>query len=261
MDKHFLQLFDRNIKRKFCYLASHNKQMSIQNIEQITLIDSGLNSNMFNILYCDGTTDRPSVKIAIDSFKSKKLPYAFWIGFESDASWLEEELLNLGLVCDEIEWAMLCDLDKQDLNLIPADFDIRMVQDSAGIQDIINVINKILPPEEHSAIQSFYEQSAPILLSKGSSLTFFVGYEQKKPISLSSLFCDQEIASIFDVIVLPEMRGKGLGKVMTLKAMLSAQEKGFNKCVLTATNDAKYLYQKLGFEDLKTMKVYTEISL
>lgn len=45
---------------------------------------------------------------------------------------------------------------------------------------------------------------------------------------------------------------------MTLRAMLSAQEKGINKCVLTATNDAKYLYQKLGFEDLKTMKVYHE---
>ena len=45
---------------------------------------------------------------------------------------------------------------------------------------------------------------------------------------------------------------------MTLSAMLTAQEKGFNKCVLIATNDAKYLYQKLGFIDLKTMKVYHE---
>lgn len=35
-------------------------------------------------------------------------------------------------------------------------------------------------------------------------------------------------------------------------------KKGFHKCVLTATNDAKYLYQNLGFEDHKTMKVYHE---
>lgn len=258
MDKQFLYSFDRNIQGKFSYLPSHNKQMTIKHIEHVTLIDSGLNSNMFNILYCSGNTDHASVKIAIDLFRSKKIPYAFWIGFEDDPSWLEEELLALGLVTDETEWAMLCDLDKHASTLIPSDFNIRQVKDSTGIQDIVSVINNILPSEEQSAIESFYEQSAPILLSKASSLTFFVGYENRKPISLSSAFYDQGIASIFDVIVLPEMRGKGLGKAMTLQAMLSAQEKGFHKCVLTATNDAKYLYKKLGFEDLKTMKVYHE---
>lgn len=258
MDKKFLYSFDRNIQGKFSYLPSHNKQMNVRIIEHITLIDSSLNSNMFNILYCNGTTDRASVKIAIDFFRSKKSPYAFWIGFEDDPSWLEEELLALGLVTEEMEWAMLCDLDKQASLPILSDFNIRQVQDSTGIQDIISVMNNILPSDEHSAIQLFYEQSAPTLLSKASSLIFFVGYENGKPTSLSSSFYDQGIASIFDVIVLPEMRGKGLGKAMTLKAMLSAQEKGFHKCVLTATNDAKYLYRKIGFEDLKTMKVYHE---
>lgn len=58
--------------------------MTVLSIDHIVLIDSGLNSNMFNILYCNGATDRASVKIAIDYFKLKKLPYAFWIGFESE---------------------------------------------------------------------------------------------------------------------------------------------------------------------------------
>jgi ribosomal protein S18 acetylase RimI-like enzyme len=258
MDNKFLELFDQNIKRKFSYLASHNKKMAIQTFGHIVLIDSGLNSNMFNIIYCNESCDQQSVKAAIDYFKSKKLPYAFWIGFENDPSWLEQELLFLGLVTDETEWAMICDLDKQKPIPIHFDFDIREVQELAEIKNIIIVINQIIPVDEHLAIQSFYEQSAAVLLSKNCSLTFFIGYENGKPISLSSLFCDQEVASIFDVIVLPEMRGKGLGKAMTLKAMLSAQEKGFNKCVLTATNDAKYLYQKLGFNDVKTMKVYHE---
>lgn len=259
MDKHFLHSFDRNIRGKFSYLPSHNKQMTIQAIENIVLIDSGLHSDMFNILYSKGTKDRASVKIALNFFRSKKIPYAFWIGFEDDPAWLEEELLVLGLITEEIEWAMLCDLDKQASPLMLSEFNIRQVQNPAGIQDIIRVINNILPLKEHSAIQSFYEQSAPTLLSEASSLIFFVGYENEKPISLSSSFYDQGIASIFDVIVVPEMRGRGLGKAMTLKAMLSAQEKGFNKCILTATNDAKNLYQKLGFEDLKTMKVYHEL--
>lgn len=254
MNKQFLQLFDRNIKGKFSYLPSRNPHMAIKSIGNIALIDSGLNSNMFNILYCNGTIERESIKIALDYLRKKRLPFAFWIGFEDDPSWLEEELLAFGLVTDETEWAMLCDLHKQTLN--PSSFDIRQILDTAGIQDVIQVLNAILPHEEHSAIRSFYESSTPALLEKGSSLTLFVGYENGNPISLSASYCDQGIASIFDVIVLPEMRGKGLGKTMTLRAMQDAQEKGIHKCVLTATNDAKYLYQKIGFKDLKTMKVY-----
>lgn len=258
MNKQFLRLFDRNIKGKFSYLPSHNKQMTVETIGGTLLIDSGLQSNMFNLLCCNGIANRASVKTAMDFFKSKKLPYAFWIGFEDDPFWLEDELLVLGLVTEEIEWAMRCNLDKQALIPMSTDFDIRRVQNPDGIQDVIHVMNAILPLEERSAIQAFYEQSASVLLSKDSSLTFFVGYEDGKPISLSSTFYDQEMASIFDVIVLPEMRGNGLGKLMTLRAMLGAQERGLNTCVLTATNDAKYLYQKIGFKDLKTMKVYHE---
>ncbi len=255
MDRNFLELFDNNIKGKFSYLASHNKHMAIRNFGNVVLIDSGLNSNMFNIIYCNEDGDQRSVKAAIEYFKFKKLPYAFWIGFNNEPSWLEKELLALGLATDETEWAMMCDLKPMPIH---SDFDIRQVEDLAEIQEVISVINQIIPVDEHLAIQSFYEQSAPVLLSKNCPLTLFVGYESGKPISLSSSFCHHEVASIFDVIVLPEMRGKGLGKAMTLRTMLNAQEKGFNKCVLTATNDAKYLYQKLGFKELKTMKVYHE---
>lgn len=259
MAKQFSELFDRNIKEKFCYLAGLNPKMAIRSFGRVELVDSGLKSNMFNIIYCNEDCDQRSVKAAIDYFRSKQLPYAFWIGFEHDPSWLEKELLALGLITDETEWAMVCDLEKHKPNPIPSNLDIRRVQSLEGVQDIIQVMNNILPAEEHLAIRSFYEQSASILLKKECSLTLFVGYENGVPISLSSSFCDQKIASIFDVIVLPEMRGKGLGKAMTLKAMLHAQAKGLNKCILTATNDAKYLYQKLGFEDCKTMKVYHEL--
>lgn len=259
MDKDFLQIFDSNIQGKFSYLPSQSKKMHVQLVNGIVLIDSGLHSNMFNIAYCNGTTDRASLKTAMHYFNSKNLPYAFWVGFEKDPSWLEDELLSLGFTTEETESAMICKTMRCKMNksstLKHADFNIRQVQNPS---EIIHVMNHILPLEEHVAIQSFYEQFAPILLSQDSSLTFFVGYENQRPVSLSSLFCDQKIASIFDLIVLPEMRGKGLGKAMTLKAMLNAQEKGFDTCVLTATNDAKYLYQKLGFESFKTMKVYQQ---
>lgn len=253
MDEDFLQLFDRNIKGKFSYVPRLNPLMIVKNIGNIILIDSGLNSTMFNIIYTNGTTDTASLEKALNYLNEKKLPYAFWIGFESDPTWLEQELINHGLITDETEWAMQCKLDE---SFTHSESVVKEVNDLEGIQAIIEVMKGIMPPEEHAPIQSFYEQNASFLLSKDCSLTYFVGYENNKPVSLSSLFCDKNTASIFDVIVLPHMRGKGLGKIMTKQAMYKAKEKSLDSCILTATNDARYLYEKLGFKVLKTMKVY-----
>lgn len=258
--RELLELFDKNIKAKFSFLPSHLKSMSVHNVGHVIRIDSGLSSNMFNILCCEGRTERSAVQTAVQLARSKQLPYAFWIGFEQDPDWLEEELLALGLITEETEWALHCDLLKQDTKGKKGAFDIRRVHAREGVQDIIRVMHGLLPSEEHVAIQSFYEQSAPVLLKGNCPLTFFVGYVDKKPISLSSCYCDYGLASLFDVIVLPEMRGQGLGIAMTAQGMLHAQEKGFDNCILTATNDAKFLYQKLGFKELKTLKVYQEPS-
>lgn len=255
-DKKFFEIFDKNIQGKFSYLPSHIKHMEVKVSNNMLIIDSGFPSNMFNIICCHGKIDRPSIQEAIDHFRLKLLPYAFWVGFESDPSWLEEELLASGLITDEMEWAMICDLSSYKPELISPNFNIKQVNNRRGVQEIINVMNGILPKEEHQAIKSFYEQSTDILLSPGCPSTFFIGYMNDKAISMSSSYCQEGLASIFDVIVLPEARGKGLGKGMTLQAMVDAQIKGFNQCILTATNNAKYLYQKLGFRDLKTMKVY-----
>lgn len=257
-DKKFLKSFDKNIQGKFSYLPSRIKQMEVKMKDNLLRIDCNLPSDMFNILCCTGGIETSCLDEGINHFKAKKMPFAFWAGFEDEPVWLEEELLKKGLITEEIEWAMACDLNKNFPVLIKDDFELRKAQNEREILDVISVINGIVPKKEHEAIRAFYEQSLAYLLSKNCPLTFFIGYIDKIPMSISSSFCRQGLASIFDVIVLPDMRGKGIGKSMTLQAMLDAQKKGFGICILTATNDAKYLYEKLGFEELKKMKVYQE---
>lgn len=257
-DKAFLHSFDKNIIGKFSYLPSRIKSMTVELENHLLLVDSRLPCNMFNILCCNGIIERSFISKCIDHFRSRKLPYAFWIGFEDEPLWIESELQKLGLITDEMEWAMACDLTGFQEEIDHST--IKKIRTREGIQDLVHVMKKIFPPEEHNAIESFYTQSETSLLLKDSRLTFFVGYEGSKPISLASVYFDEGMASIFDVIVLPEMRGKGLGKLMTQRGMLEAKSKGIDRCVLTATNDAKFLYYKLGFVDVKTMKVYHEPS-
>ncbi|HSX13395.1 MAG TPA: GNAT family N-acetyltransferase [Chlamydiales bacterium] len=256
--REFNVAFDANVKHKFSYLPGKLPNMAVTQKNGMLIVDGGLNTDMFNIICCDGANDREVVHLAIDHFKAKKLPYAFWVGFENDPSWLEEELLSMGLTVAEIDWAMVCDLQEHPPVLSKLNLDIRQVGDQSAVRDIITVMNRILPAEEHRAIESFYLPSVPYLLDPQSLLIFFVGYYDDKPVSISSSFCDRGMVSIFDVIVSPEMRGKGFGKAMTLQPMIDAQAKGYDKVVLTATDDVRYLYEKIGFHVFKTMKVYHE---
>jgi ribosomal protein S18 acetylase RimI-like enzyme len=255
----FLQAFDSNIKSKFVYLPSLLPHASIIHAHQMLLIDSGLSTDMFNILCSDGIPTREDIRTSIQYFRGKNQLYAFWTGFEQEPSWLEEELNALQLVQGEMEWAMACDLGKSQFNITqPINFDTRKVSNHNTLKDFIAVIQALLPFHEHDAIEKLYMQCAEALLNEKCPMSFFVGYENGKAQSTSSVFCQSNLASVFDVIVLPEMRGKGIGKWMTGQAMKHAKEKGIDTCVLTATNDAKYLYEKLGFELIKAMKVYNE---
>jgi predicted GNAT family acetyltransferase len=221
------------------------------------LIDSGLSSDMFNILCCEGTSKRESIQDAIHHFGKKGIPFAFWVGFEQDPVWLEEELEKLGLAQVEMEWAMACELD-QEWKPPQASILVRQVSDQETLQDFISILCALLPAHEHASIKSFYSQSTHILLNPESALTLFVGYDKEEPISTASVYMHSGLASIFDIIVLPQMRGRGIGKQMTLQAMRYAKEKGMITAILTATNDARYLYEKLGFKVVKEMKVFGE---
>ena len=199
--------------------------MSTQNWDQVLIVDSGLDCDMFNVICCDGAASISSVQNAIDHFRKKKLPYAFWVGFENEPKWLEKQLEDFGLITDEMEWAMVCDLNRYDQKIELKDFEIKQVSNQQSIVDIVETMKAIFPENEHGAITTFFAAATPALTNEHSQLLFFVGYENNVPVGISSLFVEEEIASIFDVIVVPEARGRGYGKLMTQYAALEAKNR------------------------------------
>ena len=166
--------FDLNIQSKFSYLPSHIVNMSVLTANDMLIIDSGLTSDMFNIICCQGTQDRISVITSIDHFKEKELPFAFWIGFEKEPVWLEDELKKMGLASNETEWAMACNLKNDILQAPQPNFKIKQISDEKAVRDLISVMNEILPKQEHQAIETLYTEGTNLLLDKHCPLKFFV---------------------------------------------------------------------------------------
>jgi ribosomal protein S18 acetylase RimI-like enzyme len=230
--------------------------MSISTDNGIVMINSGLGSDMFNIICTDSHADKKSVKIGIDYFQQKQLPFCWWVGFDHDSDWLKDSLSAHQLHPSEEELMMVAKSDQISWEPPPTELELKRVTGNTHIDDLIKVICQVVDSPEHHAMHTFFHAASPYLISPDTHLHFFIGYVDQQPVACSSVFFSQGIASIFDVMVSPAMREKGLGKAMTFAAMKEGADSGYSDLILTATDGAKFLYEKMGFKKVKMMSVY-----
>lgn len=252
-----MQAVEKNIKERFSHFQKNFEGMSVFMEYNTLLINSGFKTNMFNIICSTGKENPQDVVNSINYFREKHLPFCWWVGFQDDPIWLNEKLESEGLKHSEDEMLMAAHLNNVIWLKERKDFCVKTVTSKDRLKDFLQVLSDIIPNEEMKEIENFYYILEPNIIEGDSHIQYLVGYVNKKPVATCSVFYSQGIASIFDVIVSPTMRGKGLGKLITTSGMKRAVENGFKTFALTATNDAKYLYEKLGYQSIKMMGVYS----
>lgn len=252
-----LERLECNIKLKFLYIPNALSSMSVLSCDGPLIIDSNLHCDMFNIVCCQRQTDIASTENVVQYFKNQKKPAAWWVGFKSDPVELEHMLCSLKLRSEETELSMYASLKDFIYEQMPLlEFEIKPVDGIAGLNDFIWVISQLVADHE-SDIKTYFTQGAHLILNKYSRLKCFVGYVNAKPVSTATIFLAENVAGIFDIITLPNMRGQGIATAMTRAAMQLGKDYGYQLATLTATNDAKYVYEKIGFQSLSEMRVYS----
>jgi len=78
----------------------------------------------------------------------------------------------------------------------------------------------------------------------------YLGYLDGQPVSTSTIFYGGGAAGIYSVATLPQARGKGLGRAITLQPLLEAREMGYRVGVLQSSDMGFSVYKKLGFRHL-----------
>jgi GNAT superfamily N-acetyltransferase len=73
-----------------------------------------------------------------------------------------------------------------------------------------------------------------------------------------SLACG--IACLFNVTTMKNERGKGIGKALSLAAMISARELNYRYMVLQASDMGSPVYNKLGFKSIPSYKIFVKIA-
>ena len=77
-----------------------------------------------------------------------------------------------------------------------------------------------------------------------------------QPVGTAQLFLGAGVAGIYNVTCVPEARGRGVGKAITLAALLDARKQGFRISILQASHQGYSVYRRLGFQEFGKLSYY-----
>jgi ribosomal protein S18 acetylase RimI-like enzyme len=87
-------------------------------------------------------------------------------------------------------------------------------------------------------------------------ITAYLAVLDGQPAGTSMVYFAEGVAGIYYVAVLPESRGQGIGRAVTLASLIKAQELGSTAAILQATESGARVYRKLGFQAYSTLGRY-----
>lgn len=131
------------------------------------------------------------------------------------------------------------------LNEIPPDQSVAAISevtDSAGFDDFVTSFATVFEaPPDH--IEQVYR---PLLPATEGSL--FVGRVDGHPVACGHLEMVEDVAGVYNIGVVEEFRGHGIGEAISWAVLRARREAGCDIGVLQSSEMAYPLYQKMDFE-------------
>jgi len=84
----------------------------------------------------------------------------------------------------------------------------------------------------------------------------YLGIVDGRPVATSRVSIGGGVAGLYAVATLPDVRGRGIGRAMTLAALHAGRELGYRIGVLQASDSGFPVYRRLGFRTLFDYAVY-----
>lgn len=218
----------------------------VKSWQGLTIINCGLGSSMFNIVFGGLRSDSANlsslISEIIEQFKGE--PFAWWIPQSEKSQELRKALLDSGFHIEAAEQAMICDLNFFSDSRLKTDIVIRQAATDAEIQDFIQII------EPYDASASRFYQKLPLSEIQLKE-KLFIGYFDGKPATAGILFEGEGACGIFSILTKQEMRGKGFGTDMMRFLLDFAKAKGHHYATLSASSDSGFrIYERLGFKQV-----------
>lgn len=237
---------------KFWFNLCVETHFGIQLTQVVTGIPHPLLNNVLLAQFTNSLADLQIEQIILQ-FKKRDLPFSWWVDHRSSpkdlGARLQKHLSFLGTF--PFMAIYLQDLDVSAPS--PEGLDIVNVSDAGTMSSWEKVLQGAFQLAEEST-----KNYAAIFLKKGLKEPFrhYVGLWNGEPVACATLFFLDGVAGIYNLAVLPEMRGKGIATAMVTSLLLNAQSLECRIGILQSSMMMVNTYQHLGFQKLSELQIY-----
>ncbi len=195
-----------------------------------------------------------SIKKTLMPFKAQTLPLTWWVGPSTVPTDLGNYLQRHGFIHNRDMIGMAMDLLELPQSTSPTlELILEPVKDVDTLSQWYTIFLQGFPA---SFDQTYFDALAIASLDSDTGLYHYLGWLKGKIVTISSLFLGAGVAGLYNLTTLPELRGQGIGTLVTLKTFDVARAQGYRVATLQTTYpNALRLYHQLGFE------VYCKISI
>jgi len=210
----------------------------------LTFPDAPMYKGIWNSRFSADEADS-AIEQGVELFQAKGAPFVtWWFNNHPQPANLLERLEVHGFEHDYSAPGMAIELDSLGETL-PDELSIVSTHDDQTYRDWIIVLCGSYGMSFARA--QAWTEATQALGGEDAPWRLYVGYWQGQPVACNLLFNGAGVAGLYCVGTIPDARGKGFGKAITLKPLLDARAAGYHYGVLFASDEGLPMYQRLGF--------------
>jgi len=256
-----LGTFDRDslaaaLERNFADLQRHYALGAggvVHDLADIRFSGSGLPARVVNAvnlarLTPASTTGRIAEAKAF--FAELRVPFRWFVGPTSTPADLPDRLEAAGLPALTNSPGMALDIaSMQDDAYTGSGLEIREVASPDELDDWLEVCRVAFPFDDAMA-DAWRRVHVPLGLGEGRPLRNFVARLHGRPVACSAMFTNGSVAGIWNVGTVPEVRGLGIGREVTLAPLRVARGLGYRVSILGSSPMGFPVYTRIGFVEV-----------
>lgn len=196
------------------------------------------------------------------AYAARGTGFLWWLAPFHTPDDLGERLLRAGLRFEGTAPAMAIDLEALPRHeAIPPGLEIVPVLDEATLREFVAVLAAEMgvpdgAPNPAARHHAALLQTIPLTLASEPVPLRYLGRIDGRPVASSRISIGGGVAGLYAVATLPDVRGRGIGRAMTLAALDAGRALGYRIGVLQASDSGLPVYRRLGFRTMFDYAVY-----
>jgi GNAT superfamily N-acetyltransferase len=189
-------------------------------------------------------------------FREKSVPWRWIVGPLSQPEDLGPRLVAAGMRAASDHPGMVLRLDRMrdESPELPA-LEVREVLEKRDFSAWADVQRETWGLSDE-ADRAWREAHLRLGLGADLPLRNYLAMLDGEPVGGAAVFCAEGVAGIYNVCVVPSARGRGIGREVTLAALRTARDLGYNLSTLGSSDLGLPVYLRIGYEEVCRIRVY-----